>query len=166
MPGDAEFYDGRRRRLWLSRWEAGEWRDVREHVLIIGLNPSYADEEKPDHTIAVEIGFAKIWGFSALVKVNLFDWVDKNPAVLEVVDNPHGDPRNLAEIVKRAEHAKQIVCAWGDGGALHGRSAFVRTALWPHRRKMFCLGYTKKRYPKHTARLAYSTPLVPMWLGD
>lgn len=168
MSGDAEFYDDGRRRLWLARaWKDEDDGPTRpdEAVLLIGLNPSFADAEKSDHTITVEINFAKARGFKALFKMNLFDWISTDPDALAAVDNPDGDPKNLAAILEQAERVGKIVCCWGDGGLLHGRASYVRGALDAHRRKLFCLGLTKKGQPRHTSRLAYETPLVPMWVG-
>lgn len=162
--GAAGFYDERRRRSWLTR----VWGDVSgPRVLFIGLNPSYANEDDPDLTTTKEVVFAQRWGFHGMEKVNLFDWVTTEPAALAAVDNPEGDPRNLAEIEKRASAAiiGKIVLCWGDGGALHHRSSLVFGALWPYRGQMFCLGWTKKGYPKHTSRLSYETPLERMVIG-
>lgn len=162
--GAAHFYDGDRRRLWLSRPCGG---DTSNWVLIIGLNPSFADADRSDHTITVEMEFTRRWGYGAFVKVNLFDWISTDPDQLEKVENPQGDPENLRHIIERAGYARMIVCCWGDGGELHGRAAFIRGALWEHRGRMFCLGLTKKgRQPRHTSRLSYETPLVPMWVGQ
>lgn len=163
MSGGAEFYDNRRRRLWLYR----PWGTNPEgnQCLLIGLNPSYADEEKPDHTITVEIEFCRRWGFDSFIKINLFDWFSTDPKQLAKVENPEGDPNNIIEIEKRAGQASKIVCCWGDGGVLRGRASYVRGALDEHRRKLFCLGLTKKGQPRHTSRLSYETALVPMWRG-
>lgn len=167
MSGAAEFYDNRRRRLWLHR----AWKDdatltlPSELVLLIGLNPSFADADVPDHTTTVEVNFAHAWGFQAMTKVNLFDWISTDPSALAGVENPEGDPKNLEMIVKEAARAAKIVCCWGDDGLLRGRASYVRAVLEPHRKKLFCLGFTKKRQPRHTSRLAYATALVPMWVG-
>ena len=162
MSGDAHFYDNRRRRLWLSR----EWGDRLNSVLLIGLNPSFADEEKPDHTITVEIEFATRWGFGALLKGNLFTLISKDPAQLAIVQDAEGDPQNLRWLEETAARARTIVLCWGDDGQVRSRASYVRGALWDQRKKMFCLGRTKKGEPRHTSRLAYDTPLQPIWLGQ
>lgn len=159
--GAANFYDNGRRRLWLSR----DWGDPLNYVLLIGLNPSFADADRADHTITVEMEFARRWGFTALLKGNLFNWVATNPDELLTAPSPHGDPQNLEWLMSAAAAARKIVCCWGDGGELHRRASVVRGALWDHRRKMFCLGLTKKGHPRHTSRLSYETALVPMWVG-
>lgn len=141
------------------------WGDLKKRVLFIGLNPSVAGEKRPDHTITVEVGFAMQWGFGALDKVNLFDWIDSNPKALLSAPAPAGDPRNIDTIRRQAESHETIVATWGDGGALDGRAAYVLGALWDIRERLFCLGKTKAGYPKHTSRLAYATPLVAMLRG-
>ncbi len=162
MSGDAHFYDNGRRRLWLSR----EWGDPLNIGLLIGLNPSFADADKADHTITVEIEFAKRWGWDGFLKGNLFTLISTDPAQLAIAHDAEGDPQNLRWLEETAARARKIVCCWGDGGFLRGRSSFIRGALWEHRRKMFCLGLTKKGQPRHTSRLSYETALVPMWLGQ
>ena len=163
VSGDAQFYDGRRRRLWLYRpW--GPNPDGNQ-CLLIGLNPSFADEEKSDHTITVEIEFCRRWGFDSFIKLNLFDWISTDPEKLAIIENPEGDPSNILEIGRRAGRAGKIVACWGDGGLLNHRASYVRAVLEEHRAKLFCLGLTKKGQPRHTSRLSYETQLVPMWRG-
>lgn len=165
--GDAEFYDwdpvaGKfLRRGWLSRW----WGNPARRVLLIGLNPSFADADTADLTTTKNVAFAKLWGFGALDMVNLFDWIATDPTELAKAPDPQGDPRNLAFIEGLAFKAERIVTCWGDGGHLHGRAAYVLSVLWGHRARMFCLGRTKGGYPKHTSRLAYETELQRMVMG-
>jgi hypothetical protein len=158
---DAEFYDDGRRRLWLARG----WGDLTHRLLIIGLNPSFAGAVKNDHTITVEVGFATRWGYGAFDKLNLFDWIDTNPKALARAEEPSGS-RNNGLLLELARRDAQILCAWGAGGALGGRAAYVLNMLWHHRDKMICLGRTTEGYPKHTSRLSYETPLVPMVHND
>lgn len=54
--GDAEFYDEGRRRLWLSRW----WGNQGYRVLLIGLNPSFANADAADLTTTKKLAWPSL----------------------------------------------------------------------------------------------------------
>ena len=79
-------------RYWLSRkWERGPY------CVFIGLNPSTATFEEDDPTIRRCVGFAKRWGFGALVMLNIFAFRSTDPKKLRVKStvDPVG-PQNYA----------------------------------------------------------------------
>ena len=53
------------------------WDDLKPDVMIIGLNPSTADEKENDPTIVRCIKFAKSWGYGGVCVTNLFAYCAK-----------------------------------------------------------------------------------------
>ena len=85
-------------RWWLRRrWQPGSRR-----LLFIGFNPSAADQRRDDPTLRRLVGFARSWGYSELVVLNLFARVSKSPSMLLRVKDPVG-PDNDALLSRWAE---------------------------------------------------------------
>lgn len=135
-----------------------------KRIVWIMLNPSTADESNPDPTMTRVMGFSRRWGFSRVSIVNLFALRSKDPDVLAKHADPIG-PQNDEHILGSARNCDAVVCAWGNGGLLHGRSVVVRDML---RREctapVVCLGVTGEHQPKHPLYLRSDTG--PLALGD
>ncbi len=140
MRKDAVLSADRHYRYSLTR----EWDREKPKVLFIGLNPSTADETEDDATIRRCIGFAKRWGYGAILVGNLFAIRSKSPATIYSAKDPVG-PENDAFLLKMASEATLIVAAWGNDGGFRNRSAEVKK-LFPN---MMCLGINKTGEPKH-----------------
>lgn len=128
-------------------------------VLFVMLNPSTADHDVDDPTIRKCSGFAKRWGFSGLVVVNLFAFRATKPADLKKAEHPVGE-LNRDYLLNGALECDEIVCAWGAHGKLHGRGLYVRTLLKAHgerRGGLKCLGMTKGGQPRHPLYLKNDT---------
>lgn len=147
-------------RLWR------EWDPLLPRMMVIGLNPSTADEQDDDPTILVCMGFARRWGHGALDMGNLFALRSTDPKALAAHDDPTGDPLNLDKLRHTASIASRILLAWGDGERLRaGRAARVLVALDGERAKMCCLGRTKKGAPLHPLRQRADTQPQPFFGG-
>jgi hypothetical protein len=92
--------------------------------MVIGLNPSTADETLDDPTIRRCVGFAKRWGFSGLSMTNLFAWRDTQPAGMKAAVDPVG-PDNDGWLLNCASGAGRIIAAWGNHGSHLGRDRAV-----------------------------------------
>lgn len=151
MQKDATLSEDRLYRYSLIRvWDA-----EKPKVLFIGLNPSSADETEDDATIRRCIGFAKRWGFGAILVGNLFAIRSKDPAVLYEAKDPIG-PENDVHLAKMAQEASLIVAAWGNNGGYRNRSEEV-SALFT---QMKCLGVNKTGEPKHPLYVASDQALM------
>jgi hypothetical protein len=142
-------------------WRIVPGTDGTERVLFVMLNPSTARHDIPDPTITRCLGFAKRLGAGRLDVVNLFAFRATNPEDLDLFLHPVG-PDNDEVIMRAAEKAEMVVCAWGAKKAhRHPDRAqevveILRAAGHP---TLHCLGETKAGHPRHPLYLASATEL-------
>lgn len=87
------------------------------------LNPSTADAERDDPTITRCLGFAAGFKAAELQVVNLFAYRSTDPAALHALSRDAAvGPGNDEHIARVCAGARLVICAWGNLGALHGRS--------------------------------------------
>jgi hypothetical protein len=112
--------------------------------MIIGLNPSTADETEDDPTIRRCVQFARLWGYGGLCMANLFAFRAAKPAELFAASDPIG-PGNDEWLMKLAASAGVVVAAWGNGGT-HLERANAVTRLIPN---LYCLRMNRSGQPAH-----------------
>lgn len=135
------------------------------------LNPSTADEVRPDPTITKCIGFAKRWNYSGIVVVNLFALRATYPRELRKSSVPVG-VHNVFYTQKVLGHPSvhRVVVAWGNDGTLlaAGERFFVMYA----NQELHCLkppgaeALTRQREPRHPGRIGYDCELVRVGWND
>lgn len=127
--------------LWRS------WDDMFQSsfLMVIGLNPSTADETRDDPTIRRCIDFAKRWGHGALLMTNLFAFRATKPEDMKRHPTPVGDANDE---VLRYWHGKaaMTLAAWGAHGSFMNRDHDVTTMLGDN---LHCLRFTKDGCPSH-----------------
>jgi hypothetical protein len=95
-------------RYRLSRtWEADK-----PYVLFVLMNPSTADPNSDDPTIAKCCRFAKAWGFGGIVAANTFAYRCTDQKRLTETVDPIG-PDNDKHIIEMAKKAAIVVFAYG-----------------------------------------------------
>lgn len=124
------------------------------YLMVIGLNPSTADESKDDPTIRKCIGFAKRWGFGALCMTNLFAWRDTDPAKMKKVPNPVGID-NHHHVLQCAADAGMVLAAWGVHGKHQNQDLNVRQWVASAGKMLHCLRPTKDGSPGHLLYIPY-----------
>ncbi len=150
-----------RYRLW-RRWADGPC------LMVVGLNPSTADETSDDPTVRRCIGYARRWGFAGLRMLNLFALRSTDPRRLYQAADPLG-PRNLTTIQHEARATLAadgaVLAAWGNHGRLDDHARQLRDLLARSGIPAACLGLTRIGEPRHPLYLrADATPLP--FLGD
>lgn len=151
----AEFSPCRQYRYVLWR----RWGDLLsgngKYLMVIGLNPSTADETADDPTIRRCIDFAKRWGFSALCMTNLFAWRDTLPENMKKAAEPIGI-ENDGYLVELGDAAGMVLAAWGKHGSHMGRAKKVLA----HLTTVHALKVNKDGSPMHPLYVKGDT--VPM----
>ena len=145
-------------------WRYALWRvwDVdKPLMLVVGLNPSTADEATNDATVTRCMARAMAHDAGGLLVGNLFAYRSTDPKALRTAPDPLG-PDNDAWLSRLADSAGTIICAWGAHGAYRNRDLHVRRRLDNvGERLLWCWGTTKDGQPRHPLYLPYTTPLIP-----
>ncbi len=87
------------------------WDESKPFAMIIGLNPSTADEVENDPTITRCINFAKSWGYGGVCMANLFAYRATEPSVMKSQNDPVGADNDvwLANLAKKTNgHPSQL----------------------------------------------------------
>ena len=140
MHREATFSPDRVYRYGLAR----TWAPELPTLLLVGLNPSTADETRDDPTIRRCLGFARSWGYGRLIVANLFAFRATHPRELRRAADPVG-PDNDTWLLRYAARAERIVAAWGNDGCYQGRDRAVR-ALLPD---LYCIRRNRSGQPAH-----------------
>ena len=126
------------------------------YLMVIGLNPSTADETKEDPTIRRCIDFAKRWGFGALCMTNLFAWRDTKPANMKRALFPVGGDNDMW-LKRCAEGAGMILAAWGKHGSFLDRGKTVAKDLRGMGHSIHALRLNDDGSPEHPLYIPAST---------
>ena len=129
--------------------------------MIIGLNPSTADEKEDDPTIRRCVQFARSWRYGGLCMANLFAFRAAKPADLFAASDPIG-PGNDDWLIKLAESAGVVVAAWGNGGMHLGRAKGVRRFI-PN---LHCLQMNRTGEPAHPLYLKAGLRPTPLAISN
>lgn len=133
------------------------WDESKPYAMIIGLNPSTADETEDDPTIRRCINFAKSWGFGGLCMANLFAFRATDPNDMFTADDPIGSD-NDEWLIKLAKDAGIVVAAWGNDGVHLGRSKEVLQFI----PSLHYLKMNRTGEPAHPLYLKATSTPVPM----
>lgn len=128
-----------------------EWGLGQPTVVIIGVNPSKADHLIDDPTIKADYRHCDAWGFSRLIKLNLFDLVATEPKDMAKHPHPEG-PSNwdaFREVFEKPATKLVTVCAWGNWGKHNGQDWAVLKWLEYWEADLKCMGTNQNGTPKH-----------------
>ena len=120
------------------------WSLNQKPALIIGLNPSTADETEDDPTIRRSMHYSYQWGFGGLIMVNLFAFKATLPSDLRKANHPFGKDNNKF-IIEHQRESGIVLVAWGNDGALHNRDKEVLDLI----NNPMCLKINKTGQPAH-----------------
>lgn len=153
MNSGANFSECRRYRYVLWRHWSAE-----PSLVVIGLNPSTADEHTNDPTIERCQRRAKQMGMGGLVMLNLFAWRSTDPSLLPKDRSAIQEPGTNRNDEALLEHTRTgvVLCGWGNDGELQSRGWNVRTFLRREGRELHALKITKRGHPQHPLYVAYA----------
>ena len=144
---DAIFSEDRIYRYVLVR----KWDECKPSLMIVGLNPSTADETKDDPTIRRCIGFAKRWGYGKLYVTNLFAFRAIHPKSLFICENPIGI-KNDFWIKKTSNKVDKVVLAYGNLGINKNRHEEIMKII----DNPYCIKISKVGLPMHPLYSKYT----------
>lgn len=146
-------------------------------LIVIGLNPSTADEKTPDTTMRKIMGFIAYWNrngfreFDSFIMLNLYPFRKTSPKELceEHLFYPILHNKNVETILSVLEvypNAEVLLC-YGDSIEMipwmkKCRDAVLKLLTEYPNVSLYSLGeLTKRENPRHPCRLAYRTALTP-----
>jgi len=150
------------------------WRDFdpmwdKPPLVVIGLNPSTADERQDDPTIRRCRGFSKRWGHAGLIMLNLYAVrsTDPEPVFLMPKETAVG-PSNTETILRVAQHVHEagglVLAAWGAFQKAGPRALDIRLRLRDAGVDLHALGLTKGGWPRHPLYMRADTKPVKWWI--
>jgi hypothetical protein len=127
-------------------------------ILWIGLNPSTADESRPDPTLRRICGFSRSWGYAVVLLLNLFAFRTAKPRELRSQSAPVGSV-NDHYLLFAAKTANTVMVCWGVHGFYLRRAQQVLDLL--RNLPLFCLGTTANDHPLHPLYVPKTTQPQP-----
>lgn len=127
-----------------------------QFLMVIGLNPSTADETKDDATIRRCVNFAKSMGFGALCMTNLFAYRETDPAKMMRYPFPVGAD-NDHWLKSISSEAGMVIAAWGAKGKFLDRDKEVQKLIT----NLHCFRRNADGSPEHPLYLPKETAPTP-----
>lgn len=143
LRSSARFSNDMKYRYLLER----QWKEAIGRVLFIMLNPSTADAEKADPTVARCITYAHIWGFGGVEVANIYALRSTNPKALFKDPDPIGQ-HNYCMIESAVGRASLVVAAWGTISNDKKHLAEI-CRIVTQQKDLYCLRTTKNGHPAH-----------------
>lgn len=132
-------------------------------LFVVGLNPSTANEEKPDLTLSKVMGFANKNNYDGFVMLNLYPKRATDPTELPQNENLEDLQQNYNEIQSLLEEFDtfDILASWGENITKRNylkKSLFeIFKIVEKNNGKWKKIGeLTKSGHPRHPSRIAYS----------
>ncbi len=150
-PTGAIFSDDRRYRYALWR----VWKTGRPFLMVIGLNPSQANEFCDDPTITRGMVRADRTGFGGLLMGNLYGHVSTDPNQLIGRGDTVGEWTDFY-LRQMIAIANVHLCGWGSFKPVGIRAPTVLSMITAP----YCLGINVDGQPKHPLYVSYDTPMV------
>ena len=119
------------------------WDKNKPLAMVIGLNPSTANETKSDPTIRRLEGMVREWEYGGFYMMNLFAIVSPYPEVLKTHPDPLGDNNGWLQRIEPL--CKMVVFAWGNFKEAEERAKEV-VEMFPD---AYALHINKNGSPKH-----------------
>ena len=136
------------------------WNKNSKRLLLILLNPSTATEKQNDATIHRCERRSRLMNYGSFRVCNLFAFRTRNPKNIKNQKDPIG-PHNDQIINQSTSWADDILCGWGNHGNYLDRSFELESLLRSQNCRLFHLGLTKERLPKHPLYIAYKKNFEP-----
>lgn len=142
--------EGKNRETLTVYWDS----EYDKKAVVIGINPSKANDERSDKTLTTAGRFLDSYGISEFEMLNLFasystpqNGIRKNTAV------------NVEHYRSDFEKADLIIIAWGVNDAYSEEKENALKVIRDYKEKVYCIE-KKGSMPLHPSRLDYNSNLV------
>lgn len=140
------------------------WGDPDDYLVVVGMNPSGADEAAGDRTVNRCCRFAEAWGFGALYMLNAMSIrLTKSTRLREA--SAVNLPENDKWIRRIAASGSKVLVAWGNPADGFQRAQAVEAILRSvcRRRNVVCFGKNRNGSPVHPLYQRSDAALVPFF---
>jgi hypothetical protein len=133
------------------------WDDSKSHAMWVMMNPSYADHQVNDRTVAKCERLARAWGYGGIFVGNTFAYRASDKKRLRLIGDPVG-PDNDKHLVAMAKKAAIVIFAYGQPGhrSLLTRGIAVAQLLLSKGITPHVIELSKVGIPKHPLYLLES----------
>lgn len=135
-------------------------------LVVIGMNPSIADEKSDDPTVVRVVERAKRTGHGGMIIANLCDVVETDSSKLEGMGpmgrSSEANTQVLEDVLEYASNGKHtVLCAWGKPGHKFGDLTSFFDLAASLCLPLVCLGENADGSPVHPLYIAYDKPFLP-----
>lgn len=160
----AEFNAERTRRHRL--WRIWDYRLPR--LIVIGTNPSTADEDDNDATVSRVEERGRRLGYGGIEMINMMDIIETDSRLLaQMPYHERCSERNVNDLLTAIGMASRkeadILCAWGKPGHKFGSVSWLTTRAHRAGVTLFCLRTNKDGSPVHPLYQPYGKAFE--WFG-
>jgi hypothetical protein len=159
MERGAEFNEDRTRRHKLWRI----WNRSKPILIVIGMNPSKADEFDNDATVDRVERRAVLLGYGGIIMINMLDIIETDSRKLDQMPTSNLCSKANTDLLLWAlneakERRADILCGWGKPGQKYGSVAWFATQANRADVTLFCLKRNADGSPVHPLYQPYEKP--------
>ena len=110
------------------------WDETRPHAMFIMMNPSTADLQVNDPSVAKCERFARMWNYGGIYVGNTFAYRATDKKRLRAIANPVG-PENDKHLIEMATLARIVIFAYGQPGHRKLQDRGREACQDPHRQR-------------------------------
>ncbi len=144
----ADFSDDRKYRYKLWRI----WNYELPYAMVIGLNPSTANEDTNDPTIGIVSRMLVKLGYGGFFMMNLFTIISSDPKILRNQTGWSNWLRDKDILVDVSKKCQDVIFAWGNFKEAESRSSLCEREF-PNAK---CFGFNKNGSPAHPLAMMYN----------
>jgi hypothetical protein len=150
--------DRKYRSVLVRKWAPGPT------LMFLMLNPSTADEDDNDPTVARCVVRAELGGYGSIAVCNIFAYVSTDPRQLTTLPEQYAiGYDNDSIILETARSSAKVICGWGKWGSLYRRGERVLDLLRGNGIVPHALRINLDGTPAHPLYLPYHLQPLPMF---
>lgn len=136
-------------------------------LYVIGMNPSYANEDINDPTVGRCQKRAEYLNMGGLIMLNIQDVVETDSLKLDhLTDEERCTRDNLPQIkqclIEASKTKSKVLCAWGNQGHKYGQVKEIMTTSKELGVELLCLGQNANGAPVHPLYQPYNKKLTTL----
>lgn len=124
-------------------------------AVVIGINPSKANDDRSDRTLTLTARFLNMYGFTQFLMLNIFESYATNPKDIDLSSRT-----DFRKYQKELDEADKIFIAWGIEHKYMEQKAEILEVLKTYRDKLCCVENREGKKPLHPRRISYDYDLV------